>query len=159
MEDTPWFPGRTLGHPELEALEAEIFSAWSGYAFQARLHDEACNCAGFDVDRAGLYRAGADAVGFDDDDDLDLSGKKVEVVPPPEAAQVLGADWRSRILLPKVALRTWLIPDWEYPGYWLFKDNRALSCADLADLLTDHPEVTASHLRMLRDAPADWGSP
>jgi hypothetical protein len=167
MEDTPWFPGRTLGHPELEALEAEIFSAWSGYAFQARLHEETCNCAGFDVERAGLYRAGADAVGFDDDDDLaqltdggmDLSGKKVEVVPPPEAAQVLGADWRSRILLPKVALRTWLIPDWEYPGYWLFKDNRALSCADLADLLADHPEVTESHLRMLRGAPADHGSP
>ena len=58
MEDTPWFPGRTLGHPELEALEAEIFSAWSGYAFQARLHEEACNCAGFDVERASLYRAG-----------------------------------------------------------------------------------------------------
>ena len=29
MEDTPWFPGRTLGHPALEALESEIFSAWS----------------------------------------------------------------------------------------------------------------------------------
>ena len=36
MEDTPWFPGRTLGHPKLEALEAEIFAAWSEYTFHAR---------------------------------------------------------------------------------------------------------------------------
>jgi hypothetical protein len=82
---------------------------------------------------------------------MDLSGKQVEIVPPPEAARALGADWRSRIVLPKVALRTWLIPDWEFPGYWLFKDNRTISCADLADLLGDHPEITASQLRMLRE--------
>ena len=39
MEDTPWFPGRTLGHPRLEALEAEIFAAWGEYAFHARLQE------------------------------------------------------------------------------------------------------------------------
>jgi hypothetical protein len=166
MEDTPWFPGRTRGHPKLEALEAEIFSAWSSYAFQARINHESCNCAGFDVERASLYRAGADAVGFDDEDDLaqltdggmDLSGRMVEVVPPPEAARALGAAWSSRIVLPKVALRTWLIPDWEYPGYWLSKDNRTISCAQLAELLADHPDVTESQLHLLREgAPAAAG--
>jgi hypothetical protein len=158
MEDTPWFPGRTLGAPELEALEAEILAAWGSYAFQARLHEETPNCAGFDVERAGLYRAGASAVGFDDDDDLaqltdggmDLSGRQVEIVPPPEAARALGPDWKVRIRLPKMALRTWLIPDWEFPGYWLFKDNRAISCVQLADLLADHPDVTDHQLEMLR---------
>jgi hypothetical protein len=167
MEDTPWFPGRTLGHPELEALEAEIFSAWSSYAFQARINEEACNCAGFDVERASLYRAGAEAVGFDDDDELaqltdggmDLSGRKVEIVPPPEAARALGADWRSRIRPPKIALRTWLIPDWEFPGYWLFKDNRTISCAELADLLADHPDVSDAQRRMLREGASVTGGP
>jgi hypothetical protein len=166
MEDTPWFPGRTLGHPGLEALEAEIFSAWSSYVFQARVNEETCNCAGFDVERASLYRAGAEAVGFDDDDlaqltdgGMDLSGKQVEIVPPPEAARALGADWKAKIRLPTLALRTWLIPDWEYPGYWLLKDNRAVSCAELADLLADHPDVSESQLRLLRgaSAPADPG--
>jgi hypothetical protein len=56
-----------------------------------------------------------------------------------------------------VALRTWLIPDWEFPGYWLFKDNRSVSCADLADLLADHPDLTESQLRMLRGAPPNRG--
>jgi hypothetical protein len=159
MEDTPWFPGRTLGHAELEALEAEIFSTWSGYAFQARINEEPCNCAGFDVERAQLYRAGASAVGFDDDDGLaqltdggmDLSGRQVEILPPPEAARMLGPDWTLRIGLPKIALRTWLIPDWEYPGYWLFKDNRAVTSAELADLLADRPAVSDEELRMLRE--------
>ena len=142
MEDTPWFPGRTLGHVELEALEAEIFSAWSSYAFQARLNEETCNCAGFDDE---------DELAQLTDGGMNLSGRKVEIVPPPEAAQVLGQDWRSRIRLPEVELRTWLIPDWEFPGYWLFKDNRTISCADLADLLADHADVTKSQLRMLRE--------
>jgi hypothetical protein len=158
MEDTPWFPGRTQGHPGLEALEAEIFAAWSHYAFQVRLHEETPNCAGFDVERAALYRAGASAVGFDDDDDLaqltdggtDLSGKKIAIVPPPEAARALGQDWRVRLRLPEVPLRTWLIPDWEFPGYWLSKDNRAASCADLADLLAEHSGITEEQLGMLR---------
>jgi hypothetical protein len=158
MEDTPWFPGRTLGHPKLEALEAEIFAAWSSYAFQARIHEETPNCAGFDVERAALYRAGASAVGFDDDDELaqltdggmDLSGHEVEVVPPPEAERVLGADWKVRLRLPEIALRTWLIPDWEYPGYWLLKDNRQVSCAELADLLAGHQGVSSEQLDTLR---------
>jgi hypothetical protein len=158
MEDTPWFPGRTLGHLELEALEAEILAAWSSYVFQARIHEETYNCAGFDVERARLYRAGACAVGFDDEDELaqltdggiDLSGRQVEIVPPPEAARALGPDWRVRIGLPKVALRTWLIPDWEFPGYWLFKDNRSISCAQLADLLAGHPGITEQQHKMLQ---------
>jgi len=158
MEDTAWFPGRTLAHPGLEALEAEIFSAWSTYAFQARLNEETCNCAGFDVERASLYRAGAEAVGFDDEDELaqltdggvDLTGATVEIVPPPEAARALGADWRVRIALPKIALRTWLIPDWEYPGYWLLKDNQVVSAARLADLLAERGDVSDLQLRALR---------
>jgi hypothetical protein len=72
-------------------------------------------------------------------------------VPPPEAARVLGPDWTLRIGVPKIALRTWLIPDWEYPGYWLFKDNRELSCAELADLLADRPAVPEHQLDMLRE--------
>jgi len=159
MEDTPWHPGRTHGLPELEAHEEEIFAAWSSYAFQARIYEESCNCAGFDVDRARLYRAGACAVGFDEDDDLaqltdggvDLSGRQVEIVAPPEAARVLGADWQVRIRVGRIPLRTWLIPDWEYPGYWLFKDNRVVSCAGLADLLADHPDVSERLLEMLRN--------
>ena len=54
MEDTAWFPGRTLGHPRLEALEAEIFAAWGEYAFHARLQEEQLNCAGFDVERGNF---------------------------------------------------------------------------------------------------------
>jgi len=82
---------------------------------------------------------------------MDLSGQKVEIVPPPEAARVLGADWTARIALPRIELRTWQIPDWEFPGYWLFKDNRTISCAELADLLADHPEVSDAQLHVLRE--------
>jgi hypothetical protein len=88
---------------------------------------------------------------------MDLSGRQVEIVPPPEAARALGADWKSRIVLPKVTLRTWLIPDWEYPGYWLFKDNRAFSCAQLAELLAGHPDVTEGQLRTLRQGDPGQG--
>ncbi len=70
-------------------------------------------------------------------------------MPPPEAARALGPDWKVRIGLPKVALRTWLIPDWEFPGYWLFKDNRSVSCAQLASLL-GHRLASARELDMLR---------
>jgi hypothetical protein len=158
MEDTAWFPGRTLGHPGLEALEAEIFAAWSEYTFHARLQEEAPNCAGFDVERARLFRAGATAVGFDDDDGLaqltdggmDLSGRRVEVVLPPEAQRVLGRDWARKHKVPQIELRTWLIPDWEYPGYWLLKDNQMVSAAGLADLLAGRADVSDLELRALR---------
>ncbi len=158
MEDTPWFPGRTLGHPRLEALEGEIFTAWQQYTFHARLEQETVNCAGFDVEKARLYRAGARAVGFPDEDELaqladggmDLTGREVEVILPDRALQVLGADWPRRYGLPKIPLENRLIPDWEYPGYWLLKDNRAVSAAELADLLADHPYVSAEQLAALR---------
>jgi hypothetical protein len=158
MEDTPWFPGRTLGHPQLEALEDEIFAAWGEYAFHARLQDEALNCAGFDVERARLFKAGATAVGFDDEDELaqlgdggiDLSGRLVEVAIPPEALRVLGRDWARKHKVPRIALATSLIPDWEYPGYWLIKDNRTVSAAALADLLDGRADVPEAQLRALR---------
>jgi hypothetical protein len=159
MEDTPWFPGRTLGHPKLEALEAELFGAWSEYAFHARLQEENTNCAGFDVERAGLFKAGATAVGFDDDDDelvqltdggMDLSGRQVDVVIAPEALRVLGRDWALRHKPPQIELRTWLIPDWEYPGYWLLKDNQVVSAGQLADLLVGRADVSDLELQALR---------
>jgi hypothetical protein len=158
MEDTPWFPGRTLGHPRLEALEDEIFAAWGEYAFHARLQGETPNCAGFDVERARLFKAGATAVGVDDEDELaqltdggmDLSGRRVAVALPPEALRVLGRDWAQRHKPPQIELRTWLIPDWEYPGYWLLKDNRMVSAAELADLLAGRSEVTDAQLQALR---------
>jgi hypothetical protein len=158
MEDTPWFPGRTLDQPQLVALEAEIFAAWSEYAFHARLQGEETNCAGFDVERARLYQAGATAVGFNDEDELaqltdggiDLSGRKFEIVLPPEALRILGRDFGFKNRLPKIALETRLIPDWEYPGYWLTKDNRDLSPAAVADLLADHPAVPEAQLQALR---------
>jgi hypothetical protein len=158
MEDTPWFPGRTLGDPRLEALEVDIFAAWGEYAFHARIQKEDLNCAGFDVDRARHYRAGATAVGFDDEDELvqltdggiDLSGRQVEVAIPPEALRILGRDWASKNKLPRIELRTWLIPDWEFPGYWLIKDNRDVSPAALATLLAGHPGVSEAELRALR---------
>jgi hypothetical protein len=158
MEDTPWFPGRTLGHPKLEALEGELFGTWGEYAFHARLQGEATNCAGFDVERARLFKAGATAVGFDDDDELvqltdggmDLSGKLVEVAIPPEALRVLGHDWALRHKPPQIELRTWLIPDWEYPGYWLLKDNQVVSAAELADLIAGRPDVSGAQLQALR---------
>jgi hypothetical protein len=84
------------------------------------------------------------------DGGVDLSGRLVEIIAPPEAARVLGADWKVRIKVGKIALRTWLIPDWEYPGYWLFKDNRSVPCAELADLLVGHPDVSDRQLEMLR---------
>jgi hypothetical protein len=158
MEDTPWFPGRTLGDARLEALEAEIFAAWGEYAFHGRLQGEATNCAGFDVERARLFKAGATAVGFDDEDELvqltdgglDLSGREVEVQIPPEALRVLGPDWGLRNKVPKIRLLTRQIPDWEYPGYWLLKDNRDLAAAALADLLAGQPGVTERQLQALR---------
>jgi hypothetical protein len=158
MEDTPWFPGRTLGQPRLEALEAAVFAAWGEYAFHARLQDEDVNCAGFDVERARLYQAGATAVGFDDEDELaqltdggiDLSGREVEIMLPPEALRILGRDFGFKNRLPKIALATRLIPDWEYPGYWLTKDNRDLTPAAVADLLADHPAVSELQLQALR---------
>jgi hypothetical protein len=33
---------------------------------------------------------------------------------------------------------------------WLFKDNRSVSCAELADLLVGHPNVSDRQLEMLR---------
>jgi hypothetical protein len=158
MEDTPWFPGRTLGHARLEALEAEIFAAWGEYAFHARLQGETPNCAGFDVERARLFKAGATAVGFDDEDELaqltdggmELSGRRVAVVIPPEALRVLGSDWALRHETPQIELRTFLIPDWEFPGYWLFKDNRAVSAAEFAELLAGRPDVSERELKALR---------
>jgi hypothetical protein len=160
MEDTPWFPGRSLGEPRLAAFEAEIFAAWGEYAFHARLQGEDSNCAGFDVERARLYQAGATAVGFADEDELaelgdggiDLSGRAVEIVLPPEALRILGQDFGFKNRLPKIALATRLIPDWEYPGYWLTKDNRDPTPAAVALLLADHPAVSAAQLEALRDA-------
>jgi hypothetical protein len=158
MEDTPWFPGRPCGQARLAALEAENFAAWGEYAFHARIQEEATNCAGFDVERARLYQAGAVAVGFDDEDELaqlsdggiDLTGRTVEPVLPPAAERILGRDFGFKHRLPKIALETRLIPDWEYPGYWLTKDNRELTPAALADLLADHPAVTPEQLEALR---------
>ena len=158
METTPWFPGRTLGAPSLEALEDEIFAAWGAYTFQCRLHDEKPYSAGFDVQRARLYKAGATAVGIVDQDELarledggtDLTGTRIEVVFPPEALRILGADWPRKYPVPRIELRSWLIPDWEFPGYWLLEDNRVIGPAALADLLADHPEVTDAERAALR---------
>jgi len=162
MEDTPWHPGRPCGQARLAALEAEIFAAWGEYAFHARIQEEETNCAGFDVERARLYQAGAVAVGFDDEDELaqltdggiDLSGREVEPVLPPEALRVLGHDFAFKHRLPRIRLATRLIPDWEYPGYWLTKDNRELSPAALAALLAEHPAVTVEQRAALQGAPA-----
>jgi hypothetical protein len=158
MEATPWFPGRTLGEPTLEALEGEIFAAWGTYSFQVRLHEEEANCAGFDVERARLFKAGAAAVGFPDQDDLarleggglDLSGTRIEPIFPPEIHHILGADWSKRYPVPKTELRTWLIPDWEFPGYWLIEDNRVIAPAELAELLEGHPHVSDAQRAALR---------
>ena len=159
MEDTPWFPGRSLGQAELERIEDEIFDAWAAYAFQARACGEPANCAGFDVDRARLFRDGATAVGFAGDTDdpaqlmdggVDLSGTRVDILLPPEAYDVLGRDWASRNPLPKIELRNRLIPDWESPGYWMLKDNRSVTAAELADLLDGNARVTDAQRRALR---------
>jgi len=162
MEDTPWFPGRPCGQARLAALEAEILGAWGEYAFHARIQEEGTNCAGFDVERARLYQAGAEAVGFDDEDELahfadggvDLTGREVEIVLPPEALRILGHDFGFKNHLPRIRLATRLIPDWEYPGYWLTKDNRELSPAALAALLADHPAVTDEQREALQGAAA-----
>jgi hypothetical protein len=158
METTPWFPGRTLGEPSLEALEDEIFAAWGTYTFQCRLHEEKPYSAGFDVQRARLYRAGATAIGVPDQDELakledggvDLSGTRIEVTLPPEALRILGADWPKRYPVPRIDLRTWQFPDWEFPGYWLLEDNRVIAPAALADLLEDHAQVTEAQRTALR---------
>ena len=158
MEDTPWFPGRAGDQAGLTTLEAEILGAWGEYAFHARIQEEETNCAGFDVERARLYRAGAVAVGFDDEDELahladggiDLSGREVEPVLPPEALRILGHDFGFKHRLPRIRLETRLIPDWEYPGYWLTKDNRELAAAAVAQLLADHPAVSEAQLQALR---------
>ena len=63
---------------------------------------------------------------------MDLSGREVEVLIPPEALRVLGQDWGFKNKVPKIALQTRLIPDWEFPGYWLLKDNRDIAPAELA---------------------------
>ena len=53
------------------------------------------------------------------DGGIDLSGRAVEIVMPPEALRILGKDFAVKHRLPRIALETRLIPDWEYPGYWL----------------------------------------
>jgi hypothetical protein len=81
---------------------------------------------------------------------MDLSGRQVEVGIPPEAVRVLGSDWALKNELPRIELRTWLIPDWEYPGYWLLKDNRSVSAGELAELLAGRPGITERQLQALR---------
>jgi len=166
MEDTPWHPGRPCGQARLAELETEIFAAWGEYAFHTRIQEEETNCAGFDVERARLYQSGAEAVGFDDEDELvhfadggvDLSGREVEIVLPPEALRVLGQDFAFKHRLPRIRLATRLIPDWEYPGYWLTKDNREPSLAALAALLADHPALTDEQREALRAAAGAVGA-
>ena len=68
---------------------------------------------------------------------------------PPEALRVLGSDWALRHEMPQIELRTWLIPDWEYPGYWLLKDNRAVSAAE-PRVLAGRPDVSERELQALR---------
>ena len=74
----------------------------------------------------------------------------MDVVVPPEALRVLGSDWTLRHAMPQIELRTWLIPDWEYPGYWLLKDNRVVSAEQLAELLAGQPDISERELRALR---------
>jgi hypothetical protein len=69
---------------------------------------------------------------------------------PPEALRTLGSDWVLRHETPQVELRTFLIPDWEYPGYWLLKDNRAVSAAEFAELLDGRPDISERELQTLR---------
>jgi hypothetical protein len=63
---------------------------------------------------------------------------------------VLGTDWVLRHGTPQIELRSWLIPDWEYPGYWLLKDNRTVSPAELAALLAGRPGIAERLLQELR---------
>ena len=85
---------------------------------------------------------------------MDLSGREVEVLIPPEALRVLGRDWGLKNKVPKIALETHQIPDWEYPGYWLLKDNRDIALAALAELLAGHPAVTEAQIQALRASAA-----
>ena len=89
------------------------------------------------------------------DGGVDLSGRRVDIVIPPEALRVLGGDWALKHETPQVELRTSLIPDWEFPGYWLLKDNRAVSAAEFADLLAGRPDVSERELQALRGAITD----
>ena len=72
------------------------------------------------------------------DGGMDLSGRRVAVALPPEAQRVLGRDWALKHKVPQIELRTWLIPDWEYPGYWLLKDNQLVSAAGLAEAVSNN---------------------
>ncbi len=49
-----------------------------------------------------------------------------------------------------MALESRLVPYRALPGYWLLKDNRALSAAGLAKLLEDCPRVSELQRRVLR---------
>ncbi|MCZ6524205.1 MAG: hypothetical protein O7A68_10130 [Alphaproteobacteria bacterium] len=49
-----------------------------------------------------------------------------------------------------MALENRLVPDWAFPGYWLLKDNRAVSAAGRADPLEDCPRVSELRRRVLR---------
>ena len=98
-------------------------------------------------------------MGFDDyDDELaalaggggELSGKRVKIVLPPQAERVLGSDWAANAALPEIELENRLVPDREFPGNWLLKENRALSAAELAQLLEDRPRVSELQRRALR---------
>ncbi len=51
-----------------------------------------------------------------------------------------------------MALENRLVPDWACPGYWLLKDNRALSAAGLAKLLDYSPRVYELQRRVLQSA-------
>lgn len=159
MEDTPWFPGRTLGNPTLGGLEAVILGAWDSYLGAARSAGEATNCAGFDVDRARLFRAGATAIdfapGLDEIARLtaageDASDTRVPVEVPLGALEVLGPDWPLWNPLPQIDLVSRLVPDWEFPGYWLLADNREVSLPAFADLLEGRGSVPALELAALR---------
>jgi hypothetical protein len=159
MEDTPWFPGRTLGDPALERLEAAIFEAWEEYLAAARSAGEAVSCAGFDVERARLFRAGATAIGFPPGLDeiarltapgMDASGERVAVELPYGALEVLGPDWPLTHPLPRIELKSRLVPDWEFPGYWLLVDNREVSLFELANLLEGQGPFPALELAALR---------
>jgi hypothetical protein len=159
MEYTPWFPGRSLGNLALERLEEAIFAAWEEYVGVAQTAGEAVSCAGFDVERAQLFRAGATAIGFDPGLDeiarltapgMDASGKRVPVELPHGALEILGPEWPLWNPLPMVEIKSRLEPDWEFPGYWLLVDNRGVSLSELADLLEGRGSVAAHELAALR---------
>jgi len=159
MEDTPWFPGRTLDNPVLKRLEAEIFEAWEEYLTATRTAGEAISCAGFDIDRAQLFRAGATAIGFPPGLDeiaritapgTDASGTQAPVELPHGALEILGPEWPLMNPLPTIEIKSRLVPDWEFPGYWLLADNREVSLSAFADLLEGRDSVPALKLAALR---------